>query len=109
MRHFSSNLRNRVKLFQQFLKPAFIPDLVETRQENECANGWDLHKSSIVKTNDSIRRICARLRNEPKTRNSQWLEERFDIWPIFARVEENRGKRSTYVMGNIGEIPATGM
>jgi hypothetical protein len=47
----------------------------------------------------------AKLRNEPKTRNSRRLEKRFGIWPIFARARATGGMRRSDVMGNIGEIP----
>ena len=59
--------------------------------------------AEITKRTHGLRR-CAKIRNEPKTRNSRRLEERFDIWPIFARARATGGMCSRDVMGNIGEI-----
>jgi hypothetical protein len=42
----------------------------------------------------------------PRSRSSQCLEGRFDIWTIFGRAVATGGMRSSDVMGNIGEIPA---
>jgi hypothetical protein len=48
---------------------------------------------------------CAKLRNEPKNRNSRRVEERSDIWPIFVQAVTTDGMRSSDVTGTIGEIP----
>src|SRR5579863_6643877 len=45
---------------------------------------------------------CAKLRNEPKNRNSRQVEERSDIWPIFVQAVTTDGMRSSHVTGTIG-------